>query len=205
MRSQRRSQDGRSGNELVEFALVATLLLTVLFGTFVVGMNLGRSIQVSQVSRDAGHLYARAVDFADPANQQLLVRLAEGLPITTGGGQGVVILSTVMHIGDVQCEGAGLNGADCTNRNQDVFTHRIVIGNSAARSSVFGTPAPALIDSRGSIAEYLTAVSARASGFQPVLPLQAGELAYVAEVYFPSPDWTMPGYQATGVYARTIF
>jgi Flp pilus assembly protein TadG len=205
MGSRRRSRGGRSGNELVEFALVATVLLPLLFGTFVVGMNLGRSVQVSQVSRDAGHLYARAVDFSDAANQQLLVRLAQGLPITTTGGQGVIILSTVMHIGDAQCDGAGLSGGACTNRNQDVFTHRIVIGNSAARSSAFGTPTPALIDSHGTVSNYLTDAGACASGFQPVLPLQAGEVASVAEVYFPSPDWTMPGYQSTGVYARTIF
>jgi hypothetical protein len=44
------------GNELIEFALVATLLLPLLFGTVVVGLNLGRSIQVTQVSRDTGHM-----------------------------------------------------------------------------------------------------------------------------------------------------
>jgi Flp pilus assembly protein TadG len=105
------------GSELIEFALVSALLFPLLFGTFVVGMNLGRSIQVSQVSRDAGHLYARSVDFSDPANQQVIVRLAQGLNMTVAGGNGVVILSTVTFIGQPQCDGAALSPADCTNLN----------------------------------------------------------------------------------------
>jgi len=205
MHTARRSKHRQSGNELVEFCMVTLMLLPMLFGTFTVGMNLSRSIQVSQVSRDAGHLYARAVDFSDTANKQLIVRLAQGLPITVDGGQGVVILSTITHIGDAQCAAAGLVGAACTNRDLDVFTHRIVIGNQSARSSAFGTPDPSLVGANGAVADYMTETSARANNFQPVLPLQDGEVAYVAEVYFPSPDYAMPGFQTTGVYARTVF
>lgn len=202
----RHSLRGRQrGSELIEFALVSALLFPLLFGTFVVGMNLGRSIQVSQVSRDAGHMYARRVDFSDLANQQVIVRLARGLNMTTTGGNGVVILSTVTFIGQAQCDAAALSPADCTNLNYTVFTHRVVVGNSALRASAFGIPDPGLVQSNGDVTNYLTEASTRANGFSGVLALQPGELAYVSEAYFSSPDYAMPGYPATGVYARTVF
>jgi Flp pilus assembly protein TadG len=196
----------RRGNELVEFSLVATLLLPMLFGTFVLGMNLARSIQVTQLSRDTGHMYARNLDLADTSNRQIVLRLARGLNITDTGGTGVIILSTIMYAAQAQCDAAGLSTTQCTNRNQYVVIHRIVIGRTAARASAFGTPASGLIDSTtGKVAHYLTDMSARAPGFGNVLTLAAGEVAYVTEVWVPSPDYAMPGFQSTGVYSRTVF
>jgi Flp pilus assembly protein TadG len=195
----------RRGNELIEFSLVASLLLPVLFGTFVLGMNLSRSIQVTQLSRDTGHMYARNLDLADTSNRQIILRLARGLDITDRGGSGVIVLSTVMFIGQAQCDAAGLTSTQCTNRDQNVVVHRIVIGDASARASAFGTPSPALIDSTGKVSHYLTDTTTRAAGFGALLTLAAGEVAYVAEVWVPSPDYAMPGYQATGVYSRTIF
>jgi hypothetical protein len=202
--SQKRKRRQR-GNELIEFALVATFLLPLLFGTVVVGLNLSRSIQVTQVSRDAGHMYSRGVDFSDSANQSLIERLAQGLNIHVTGGSGVVILSTITFIGEAQCTAAGLSTQACTNLNFPVFTNRIVIGNSAARASAFGTPNSSLIAADGDVSSFLTNTSARANGFNSVLALQAGELAYVAEVYVPSSDFGLPGYETTGVYSRTVF
>lgn len=202
--SQRRKRRQR-GNELIEFALVATFLLPLLFGTVVVGLNLSRSIQVTQVSRDAGHMYSRGVDFSDAANQALIERLAQGLNIHVTGGTGVVILSTIMFIGEAQCTAAGLSTQACTNLNFPVVINRIVIGNSAVRASAFGTPNSSLIAADGDVSNYLTNTSARANGFNSILALQAGEQAYVAEVYVPSSDFGLPGYETTGVYSRTVF
>jgi hypothetical protein len=193
------------GTEVIEFALVASLLLPFLFGTIVVGLNLGRSVQVTQVSRDAGHMYSRSVDFSVSANQNLIERLAQGLNIHVTGGTGVVILSTIMFAGQAQCDAAGLSGGACANVNYPVLIHRIVIGSAAARSSAFGTPNAGLVDSTGRVSNYLTDASARAAGFAAVLPLQAGELACVSEVCVPSSDYALPGYMATGVYSRTVF
>ena len=128
--------------------------------------------------------------FPIPANQSLIERLAQGLNIHVTGGTGVVILSTIMFVGQAQCDAAGLSGGACTNLNQPVFINRIVIGSASARSSTFGTPTT---DSTGHVSNYLTDASARASGFAAVLPLQAGELAYVSEVYVPSSDYGLPG------------
>ena len=193
------------GTEVIEFALVASVLLPFLFGTIVVGLNLGRSVQVTQVSRDAGHMYSRSVDFSDATNQSLIERLAQGLNIHVTGGAGVVILSTIMFVGQAQCDAAGLSGGACSNLNQPVFIHRIVIGNPSARSSTFGTPNPGIVDGNGQVSDYLTDASTRAAGFAAVLPLAAGEVAYVSEVYVPSSDYGLPGYMATGVYSRTVF
>jgi hypothetical protein len=195
----------RRGSELIEFALVASFLLPLLFGTVVIGLNLGRSIQVVQVSRDTCHMYARSIDFSDPANQNIVLRLAQGLGITATGGRGVVILSTVTFIGQAQCTAGGLTVGQCANINQPVITHRIVIGNAGARASSFGTPSPSLIDSHGNVSNYLTNTTARATGFSTVLALQPGDVAYVTEAYVVSSDYGLPGFSSTGVYARAIF
>lgn len=88
------------GNQVIEFALCSVLLVPLFLGTVVLGMRLGRSIQVTQVARDTAHMYARFVDFSKAGNQDLVVRIASGLKMTRTGGNGVVILSQVMRIGD---------------------------------------------------------------------------------------------------------
>ncbi len=202
MRPRRKRQ---GGNELIEFALVGSALLPVLFGVIVVGLNLTRSIQVAQVSRDAGHMYALHVDFSDTNNKNILVRLAQGLNITATGGNGVIILSTVTFISEADCTAGGLTSSQCTNMNQCVFTHRIVVGNTGVRASAFGTPNPTLIDTVGNVSNYMKDASARAVGFSAVLPLESGDVAYVSEAYVQSSDYGLPGYESTGVYARSIF
>lgn len=200
----------RKGSILVEFVLSSLFWVPLLMGTFVTGLNLLRAIQVTQVCRDAGHMFAYGVDFSQSGNQNLLVRLANGLNFSTSGGNGVVILSTVTFIGAAQCTGAGLQAdtTHCPNINQSVFMRRIIVGNSAARASNFGTPNSGIADGRGYISSssYLSNTSARAAGFATFLPLAAGQLAYLTEMYLASPDvdWTnfMTG---TGVYSRVIF
>jgi hypothetical protein len=195
----------RRGSELVELALVTTFLLPILYGLVVIGLNLGRSIQTSQLSRDAGHMYARSVDFANVNNQKLLERLAVGLDIKRGGGRGVIILSKVMFAARPQCDAANLPGTSCKNENQPVIVHRVVIGNAAASPSAFGTPDAGLVGADGKVSNYLTELSARANGFNSVLQLQPGEEAYVSEVFVPSTDYGLPKYVDRGVYARGIF
>jgi hypothetical protein len=178
-------------------------------GTVNVGLSLGRSIQASQVSRDAGHMFVRQVDFSLSANRQIIVRLTEGLNMTENGGNGVVILSRLMFVGAPECAAGGLTVAQCPNYNYPVFTQRLVIGNTAKRQSSFGTPASNIIQGNGEItpANYLTNATARAQNFTTLLAMQPGELAYVSEAFFESPEWSFPqtAFQGTGVYARTIF
>ncbi|MCW5983444.1 MAG: hypothetical protein KIT09_35455 [Bryobacteraceae bacterium] len=194
------------GNTLVEFALVTVFLVPLLFGTVNVGMNITRAMKVTQISRDAGHMFARYVDFSLTANKQLIVHLGSGLGMTLNGGPGRVTLSQIMYVGTAECTAGGLTVAQCTNLNWPVIVKRIVIGNTALAASSFGTPNPGLIDSQGNVADYLREGSARATNFNSLLALQPGEYAYVAEAYFQSPVYDfLSSRTGTALYARTIF
>lgn len=199
---------GQRGNAMIEFALCVVVLLPLYIWTIVFGMDLKRMMQTGQVSRDAGHMYARGVDFSMVGNQDIIVRLASGLNMTRTGGSGVVILSRVMKVGPQQCADGGLTLSQCTNLNQHVFTQRIVIGNKALKPSRFGTPADTIVNSDGNInaVDYLKDASAVATNFSATLALNDGELAYVSEAWFDSPVKDFPTLNNRGpVYARTIF
>lgn len=193
---------------MVEFAFASLFLVPMLLGTINLGMNMTRSIQVTQVSRDAGHMFVRFVDFSQPANQDIIVRLAYGLGMTRDGGNGKVVLTRVMFIGDDECAAGGLTTAQCTNHSQPVITQQIIIGDDLLRTASFGEVPSNYLNAKGEVAQndYLTDINTRAVGFQPLLALQPGEFAYVAEAYFEAPEYDFPGFFESGrLYARTIF
>lgn len=193
------------GNTIIEFALVSVFLIPLLLGSFTLGMNLNQSIRVTQVVRDAGHMYARFVDFSLPSNQDLLVRLAIGLGMTRTGGDGVILLSKITYINDDDCTGAGVPLAECVNRNSYVFTHRMVIGNQSLRTSYFGTPNSSGLDSQGNVIDIYRDTSARATNFSNLLTLQSSQFAFVAEGFFRGVSITLNGGPGDDVYARAIY
>jgi len=218
MRSGRLNRN-RKGNSLIEFALVVIFLVPLFFGTVSIGMNLGRSVQISQIVRDTGHLYVRNVDFSKPAGVAMVVRLAQGLNMTANGGEGVVILSKVRYIWDSQCL-AGTGSTSCANKGRAVVVQRYVIGNASLRASDFATPDPGLILTAPDPAvglkagdirsvDYCTNPSVIAQNFTTLLPGMApGEDAYVVEAYFTAPDWALKQAMTQtveGVYARQIY
>ncbi|MGD0578520.1 MAG: hypothetical protein ABSC08_06290, partial [Bryobacteraceae bacterium] len=90
------SRKRQKGSMFVEFVLVVALVMVpLLLGTMVVGFNLIRSIQVNQVNRDAGHMYARGVDFSSDTNglvdRSILYQMAPKLQVTTSSGVEVLI------------------------------------------------------------------------------------------------------------------
>lgn len=189
------------GNAILEFGFVVTPLVLLLMGVVVVGLNLGRMVSVSQVARDTASMYVRGVDFSKAGNQDIIVRLAQGLGLTRTGGPGVVMLSKVTWISQEQCE--ELDTGPC-NGDRHVITQRIVIGNASLRTSSLGTPNPGLLDSLGQVRDYIQEPSAVANF--PFAQLSRGEFAFVAEAYFSSPNLSLPGFQGgDGVYARAIF
>ncbi len=208
--TRRRNQ---SGSALIEFLFAATLLIVpMLIGTFIFGMRLVRADQVAEVCRDAGHIYAyQQVDFSQTSSQQMLVSLAQGLNMTTTGGNGVIILSTITYIASNDCQAGGYPSGSCPNVNNTVFVRRIVVGNSnlsingKLQQSAFGTPSAGIVDSSGNISStnYLANSSAIASNFSSVIPMSSGQYAYVAEAFFGAPDFSLvnPG----GISARSIF
>ncbi len=196
------------GNEVIEFAICSVLMVPLFFGTVLVGVRLGKAIQVQQVARDTAHMYARSLDFSKTASQDIVVRIASGLNMTRTGGDGVVILTTLMKVGDTQCTNGGLTLAQCFNNGKTVTINRIVVGNSSLRSSDLATPTASLIGSDGDIepANYLTNSSVVASTFPSVLVLNDGEFAYVVEAFFRVPALdSLAFYHGNTIFSRCIF
>lgn len=185
--------------QVLEFAILMLAVTPLLLGVVVIGLSLGRSVQVAQIGRDAGSMYVRGVDFSQSANQQILVRLGGGLGMTANGGNGVVILSQVTYIASNGCT------LPC-NAGQYVVVQRIIVGNSSLSTSRFGPAGGVTLDSEGNVANYMTDSNAIATGFGSLLTVNPGEFAYVSEVYFPSPQFDFPGFSTgTGVYARAFY
>jgi hypothetical protein len=135
------------GGSAIEFAFITLFFIPLFLGTAGVGVNMTRALGTVQLARDAGHMYARGMDFSQPGNQNILVTLAGGLGLSTtaGSGSAVVILSTVTYVDVAACASVGAvdangNPSGCTNYQSWVFTQRLVIGNSSVHSSNYGSP-----------------------------------------------------------------
>jgi hypothetical protein len=213
---------GRRGGSVVEFAFISIFLVPLVLGTMAFGITMIKALEAVQVARDAGHMYARGVDFAFPGNKNLLARLGESLGLKVTGGNGAVILSTVTYVGRQECKALGLADnaippnptPSCVNYGHYVFTHRIVVGNESVGVSHIGAPAAGLVDSStGYIKrqDYVTNSGSRADGFT-LLPtpmedgtdgFQAGQFAYLVETMFKGPEF--PGYTSGNTYTRVLF
>lgn len=188
---------------MVEFALASVFLIPLFIGMVWGGISLGRSIQVTQITRDAGHMYAKNIDFSLPANQKVVERLAIGtkMDVTNANtGNLVVILSQIQKIYAEDCTDASIPLDQC-NDGETVFLNRIVMGNKSLRVSNFGTPT--LLAANGDVTDPPRSGAAIAKNFQPLLDLPRGQVAFVAEGYLDSPDLLAKG--RTGVYSRAIF
>jgi hypothetical protein len=194
------------GNALLEFSLCIVFLLPLLTGMVGTGLILSRSVQTNQISRDAGHMFARWVDFSLGGNQDIIVKLSEGLGMTRNGGNGNVILSLVMKVGDAQC--TGVAEGQCANNHRYVVVKRIVIGNSGLRSSNYGTPNGSLLQADGAIraTDYLTDGSVVVPDSASMPALGDGDMAYVSEAFFTMPDLVLPYFNIGGSsYAYSLF
>jgi hypothetical protein len=200
------------GNAILEFALVASFLVPLFVASIMLGMTLSKGIQVNNVSREAAVLLVRTttdpgagLDLARPANQQILMRAAQGLRMNQSGnlnpdsaGNGAIILTKVILVSDVECA-AGVtptpanappwNVGNCPNYGQYVFAYRVVIGNGTRFSSVTGNPPAGIVQTDGSITANNIAMNTSnlASNFgangSKILTLQPSTFALVAETY----------------------
>lgn len=214
MRKQPNAISEEKGSALIEFVFCFGLFWAPLFlGMLTVGFNLIAAVQVTQLCRDAAHMYSQGIDFSQATYKTLLINLAPGLGLAATGGKGEVILSSITYIDGTDCSAAGLNDATCTNKNKYVVTRRIVIGNTGTGfpTSNFGTPSSGILDSAGNVTSsggtpyYLTNSSAQAGNFQTStgVTLTSQHYAYTAETYVQSPYWTSLG--TSGIAARSIF
>ena len=192
------------GSALIEFVLCFGLFWIPLFlGASQFGLELIQAIQVTQVCRDAGHMYAYGIDFSQSSNQYLLASFAPSLDVdpTGVGGRSVVILSTVQYVDDKMCQAHGYTST-CPNSGVLVFTNQTIVGNSGLHASVYGTPKT----SSGTVqpgspttSGYLNASSAVVQGY-PNITLTSGstgqqQYGYIAEMYSESNslNWYLAG------------
>jgi hypothetical protein len=142
-----RARKTAAGGSLVEFLFVTLMLVPLFLGVAVLGVDLLRALQTVQLARDAGHMYARGVDFSQPGNDTILYQLGSSLGLSSSpSSSAVVILSNLIYVDQSQCMSAGLwnsssnmpNG--CTNYQQWVFTQRLEFGNTSMRTSELGSP-----------------------------------------------------------------
>jgi hypothetical protein len=176
------------------YALGAIFLVPLSIGVLLVNSNASQNDHANQISRDVASMYAQGMDFSQSANQTIAMRVAEGLGMNLGDGQGVLILSRIRVVHDSDCP-ANTRGK-CANKGYAVVTQRYVIGNVGLRASSFG--APANVDAAtGNVPNWATDVSARAQDFPA--NLKPGEFTYAAECYQTSLE------SRSGVYSRAMF
>ena len=193
------------GSAMLELALLLTVAVPLLLGVAGVGLQLGRTLSATQVTRDVAHMYAMGADFSLSGAQNIAATLSRDFSLTSTGNA-VLILSRIIKVYQADCDGAGLKS--CPNLNQTVFTQRIVIGNSSLFSSYFGTPPSSYIDSSGNIkaTDYLQQPSLIAQGFDAVMALQDNQAARPVEGYFSMPELNLIGVaKGGGYYARLLF
>jgi hypothetical protein len=225
----------QSGQEILEFGLAAVLLVPMFIGAFVVGMNLIRSIQTNQVCRDLDSMYIHGGDFSTYPLQQEAQRLAQGLNLQIGSsfsgntqsntgntGNGLVTITQIMWIGSTTSASCVAVGAsNCTNANSFVFTQQIQFGNGTLANSTtvsLGSPPSAVMNTSGVVQNYITDTRAQVAGSAQTnlqalwqvnngttTALNDGQVAYIVETYFQSPDLSVGSLSGNGVYARYFF
>jgi hypothetical protein len=141
---------------------------------------------------------------------------------TGASGNGIIWVTKLMYVGattDPYCQQVG--AANCVNHNSFVYLQRIVFGNSTLLSqqqSTLGDASLANISSNGIVQNYLTDSGAQLPGTAQTAmtnlwqtnnngqaPLTDGDIVYVVEGYFQSPDLTISSVTGKGVYARYFF
>jgi hypothetical protein len=190
---------------MLELAMLLTVAVPMLLGVAGVGLQLGRTLSATQVTRDVSHMYALGADFSLPGAQNIAATLSRDFNLTNSGNA-VLILSRVVKVYQADCDASSLK--TCPNLNQAVFAQRIVIGNSTLRSSYFGTPPATYVDTSGNIKaiDYLQQSTLVAAGFNNVLTLQQGQSARMVEGYFSMPELNLTSTSGGGgYYARMLF
>lgn len=183
----------QKGNEMIEFGLLAMMMVPLFGGMFYTGLGLIRANQANQVSRDINSMYIKGIDFSQTANQNLAVRLAGSLNLQLSGGHGLLILTQVIYIGPITgpiCVATIAAGNPCRNHDSFVFTQRINIGDTSVHQdgSDIGSPS-ATVNSGGIVQNYAYDTGAalpNQSAFRArwQTPLIEGQSVYITETYF---------------------
>jgi len=217
-----------SGASMIEFTFSLLVLVPLLLGVTAYGLNMVLNLQTVQLARDAGHMFAKGVDFSQPGNTSLLASLGSGLGLsaTAGSGNAVVVLSALKYVDTGVCAGFGLVDSkgkplNCTNYQSWVFTQRLIIGNQNLYASSLGAPVttgktPVSLDpvtgmvspesqeatNPGDVAVFTGLNPFVKAGNLDQLP--SGQIIYMGEA--AAKGFSMPPYTKGGVmYSYTMF
>ena len=214
------------GYEIMEFGLMAVFLVPAFLWMFINGFNLVRFNQANEVNRDLGNLYIKGTDFSTYASQALAARLAQGYALTvnsftgnqhtnnSGAGNGYVVLSQIMYVGPANGHTCQPVAPNCTNHDSYVYLQHIDFGNSGLQfnnntvaSQLGGSVASATTNTSGFVQNYLTDSHAVATNVPSLMASQFadGQIAYVVETFFASPQLDISGLSGGGLYGRTFF
>ncbi len=181
------------GNVLIETGIALAFLAPLMVSAFSFGLNMTKSIQVTQVVRDAGHMYARSTDFSLAGNKEILARLAVGMGMTANGGDGVVILSKITKIEQADCVAAGLTDAQCVNKDKYVVVQRQIVGNPLFYASRYCSPPDSSLSlPEGNAKDIHTDDKLQVKNVDELPALKSGQYAFVVEGYFKGLGMAVP-------------
>lgn len=198
-----------SGTAALEFALVAMPTVMMMLGVVVVGINLGRAIQVKEICRAANSMYVRGVDFSQASAQNMLVQLGSNMNMQTDNtSSGVIVLSEVQFVP---------NPSTCTSSCSGTYQlmQRLTIGNTGLTGTHYptagsipscgGSTVTDCQDSQGNILGYQTYSNAAINNFGSSLTLSANGISYVAEAYFTNGANLNIWFNNSGYYSQAFF
>jgi hypothetical protein len=196
------------GSATVEFCFAVLLLVPLLVGTSQMGIVLIRAIQVSQLSRDSGQMYAHGIDFTIARNAAVLARLGSSLKIEEGeNSPGAIVLSTIALVTESDCA----KTHHCRNKGKYVFTNFHVYGKpSYASKTQLCNGCSSYITNGDNIPaeQYLSNPHLVATKFSSYLTFPsavAGQLAYVSEVIVDPQASAWSLFADAPMYVRTFF
>lgn len=187
------TRKSQRGNVLLETGIALAFLAPLMVSAFSFGLNMTKSIQVTQVVRDAGHMYARSTDFSLAGNKAILARLAVGMGMTATGGNGVVILSKVTKIEQADCTAASLTDTQCVNKDKYVIVQRQIVGNPLFYASRYCSPPDTSLNfPEGNAKNIHTDDKLQLKNTDELPTLKTGQYAFVVEGYFKGLGMSVP-------------
>ncbi|HLG95486.1 MAG TPA: hypothetical protein VKX49_04150 [Bryobacteraceae bacterium] len=207
MKSGKRSRQ-QTGHSILEFGLIVIPTVYLLLGVVVIGINLGRAVQVAQICRDADSLFVRGAAVYTSSAQSFIAQLGAGMNLQTSGGDGLVTLSKVQFIPDASCGSPGSSGyANCTV-GQTRLLQRIVFGDTTLPGTQYPTHGTVTYDSLDQVNNYLTDPNAVIDNFATLaFQLKPNEVSYIAEAHFRNSLSNLNVWTGTspGIYSQAFF
>lgn len=201
----------QKGTALIELAVSVVLFWIPLFlGTYELGFQIVREVMVTQICRDAGHMYSQGADFTTPQYTNLLKSLAPGSIDITSTGNTTFFFSIITYVDAASCTAGGYSTtASCPNYGKTVMTEHVPVGSTATRTSHLGTPSATICTASNSYqisqANYLKDSSVVVTN-PPLSLTSSNEIAYVSEMIVQSSEfdvWSSLG--TAGNYAENVF